>query len=323
MIMDQGETDKPSTKDTKGKSIATDLDDSPPLATGQDNRPGTADTDLDTASFMSRLGASTSKLARDAIFHPEGSAAYLRNGVSSSKGEISRPNHGTGSIDASTYKSNPIREPLHGAFKTTQTREQNIPGESDFSLFLDGADMPKIAETSNIQTHEYEQTYHPISGPTPQTPGAAATDGLDVVNLLESGYDEVEDTDIFLTWAGRETLRHRLFSDDDIWKDASERRQWEHALNFFPDPESNGNGIQIYADLLGMQNLEEAKSIWINQWQRVLSSYTEDVWGELEPLVKVARDELADLSRPDGEASPSHLKALHRLRQILNHIRGV
>ncbi|KAI2616447.1 hypothetical protein GGS26DRAFT_578253 [Hypomontagnella submonticulosa] len=317
--MDQDHADKPPTKDTKGKGVATCLDDLESSPTERDNCSDTVGAGSAPPSLISRLGVSTSKLARDMIFRHEGSAAYVANSISSSKGETSRPAQSTGMVEASTYKSNPARETPRGTFKSTEARERNVPSESDFLSFLDGADMPGVAEPSSIQRCEHEQTYHPIFG---HTNAIAATDGMDVVNLLESGYVEVEDTDAFLTGTGQESLRHHLFEDGDTWKDGLDRRQWENTLNFFPNPTSNDNDIQAYADLLGTHDLEEAKTIWINQWQRVLSSYTDEVWGELGPLVKVARDELTDLSRPDGEASPSHLKALHRLRQILNHIRG-
>jgi hypothetical protein len=153
------------------------------------------------------------------------------------------------------------------------------------------------------------------------------TDGVDVVRLLDAGYEEVTQPELEIPLTSKEAmaLRRALFGEGAGSRNTDSKTGWEDILNFVPDYVSNGSSGLGYRDVsqhLGVKNQAEAKEIWVQQWQNVLSSYTNEVWGDLGGLVEEARKEIQEL-RSDGlrAATPSEVKAVHRLRQILVHIR--
>ncbi|KAI1407475.1 hypothetical protein F5Y13DRAFT_174712 [Hypoxylon sp. FL1857] len=318
MEKDRGNDEKNVPKDGKGKGVATQLDISSPSSAGQNGHPGFVEAASLTTSVISRLGASASQLADNMLRHP--SSAHIADALPSSKAESSRAAQGGGGSEASTYKSAPTPATFDGTFRSTE-RGRYTPGESNFSSFLDSTSMLEDMEPRNLDKQDHEQGNDLEPGQMSRGAVIMADDGMDVVDFLDSRYGEVEDTAVSLTDDERVALRYRLFENGATSKHFSQRNQWEDILNFFPDMKPDSNGIQEYADLLGTSDLEEARSIWINQWQSVLSSYTDEVWGDLSPLVNAARGELASLSG-SREASPSKPKALRRLQQILHHVRG-
>lgn len=66
----------------------------------------------------------------------------------------------------------------------------------------------------------------------------------------------------------------------------------------------------------------EARNTWLafmDQWDNVLAAYTDEVWGNLLPLVKEARQEIETFV--DGRDVPETPMALRRLGLILSHFR--
>ncbi|KAI0140168.1 hypothetical protein F4776DRAFT_615768 [Hypoxylon sp. NC0597] len=319
--MEQGKSksERQISEDDKGKGVATQLDNLSPSSAWENGRRGSVDGASPPVSVTSRLGASASRLAGNMLRHPN--SAHIADALPSSKAESSGAARGGVVNETSTYKCGLTPAPFDGTFKATQTRGQHTPGELNFSSFLDSTRTLDLMEPANLDRQGHEQSDDLQLGRMSQNAAIMVTDGMDVVDLLDSGYDQVEDTPVFLTDDERIALRHRLFESGETSRHPSPREQWEDILNFFPEIKSNGNGIQEYANLLGTSDPEEARNIWINQWQHVLSSYTDEVWGDLSPLVKMAREELTSLSK-SREASPSKPKALRRLQQILYHVRG-
>ena len=149
------------------------------------------------------------------------------------------------------------------------------------------------------------------------------SDGRAVLDLL-SHPDE-------LTWelepnnedqvspATAQILRKALFSE------ANENQlPWDHLLNFTPDfvrdPESrkwDQKSVSSAMVYTGTTDIEEARGLWLRQWSDVLSAYTDQVWGNLKPLVAQAKLETREQDEPTHEN-----KALNRLRQILSHVRS-
>ncbi|KAI1387047.1 uncharacterized protein F4822DRAFT_431914 [Hypoxylon trugodes] len=301
---------KAKAQDSKGKSVATKQDDYTNSVGSRSN----------TSSIISRIGASTSKLANDMILrHPSNASAA--DVLPSSKAESSRASPGISANETSKYRSGPSQASSSGTFKSTAISSQHNPNDLDFSAFLDDTGVLEEAEHGNINGNGHEEIHSLKFGPTARSMTIMATDGMAVVDLLDSRYDEVEHSVMSLTDIEQDTLRYRLFSDIETREYPSRRGEWEDVLNFFPDSGLNGSDVREYVSLLGVSDVEEAKRIWIGQWQRVLSSYTDDVWGELGSLVNVAKEELSDLSKSDEDVSPSKAKALRRLQQILVHIR--
>ncbi|KAI1650556.1 uncharacterized protein F4817DRAFT_328103 [Daldinia loculata] len=319
--MDKDDSESTTPRDAKGKGIATKTDNLSSESTAQDGHSSSVEVTSDTTSFISRLSASAGKLTNEIVLrHPSG--ASLSDALPSDKAESSRSGRSAGVNEASMYRNNFAQGTIPDTFKSIPRQEQEVLGESGFSSFLNNTITLGETEPSDIKIGRYGQIHEPALGGTQQTrPIINTTDGMDVVDFLDLGYDEVEEIDTALTDIEQAALRHHLFENGESGEHTS-RGQWDDALNFFPGLGSNSSNIQEYADLLGTSDLEEAKNIWVNQWQGVLSSYTDEVWGELGSLVKVAREELTNISEPREEASPSKLKAVRRLQQLLSHIRG-
>lgn len=81
----------------------------------------------------------------------------------------------------------------------------------------------------------------------------------------------------------------------------------EHPLNLIPQ----------YGDGDGDGGLEA----WREQWEGVLTRYTDEVWGGLLPLVREARREVEGM-RKGGESGAEKSVALRRLGAILGHLQG-
>jgi hypothetical protein len=62
----------------------------------------------------------------------------------------------------------------------------------------------------------------------------------------------------------------------------------------------------------------EAREHWREQWEGVLTRYTDEVWGGLLPLVKQAREEIEEM-RNVGTVREKPT-ALRRLEAILGHL---
>ncbi|KAI0882691.1 uncharacterized protein GGS22DRAFT_168519 [Annulohypoxylon maeteangense] len=320
MVKDNNEQGMP--EDIKGKGIAIHPNNLSSSSAHRDGRSDSAQVGNHKTSIMSRIGASASKLTGDMVLrHP--SSTQIARALPSSKAESSGATEARSIQEASPYKNCTNPTNFGGTFKSTQSQGQPASHESSFSSFLVKTSVPDMIEPSNVESHAYRRGYDSESRQVPQTSAIAATDGMCVASLLDTGYDEVDETVAPLTDDERVSLRYHLFEDDsDLKPFSSQRGQWKDILNFFPDFSANSNSTQELAELLGLSDPEEARRIWTNQWQCVLSSYTDEVWGHLSPLVNVAREELSSLSKP-AEDLPLKPKALHRLQQILSHVRGM
>lgn len=136
-------------------------------------------------------------------------------------------------------------------------------------------------------------------------------DGIDVVRLLsqpERGEDPPLPDNDDLTPLETARLREALFGPGSSWP------FWDQLLNFNAD-------LTRCEGHMGTSNPGEARSMWLQQWNDVLLSYTDEVWGDLGPLAKDAKQEVAKLKKDEANDTP-HIKALERLRLVLAHVRG-
>ncbi|KAI0526104.1 hypothetical protein F5B22DRAFT_268784 [Xylaria bambusicola] len=147
---------------------------------------------------------------------------------------------------------------------------------------------------------------------------AAMRDGSEVVYLLDTPL-AVEDDDITPNMTDRErsALRRALFEERP-----STGAGWGDVLDFVPEFISDRGSDEQLIQHLGVSNTDEARDIWFSQWGAVLSSYTDEVWGDLSPLVLEARQELQSASTSPEAVATSGLTAVRRLHQILAHVRG-
>lgn len=96
---------------------------------------------------------------------------------------------------------------------------------------------------------------------------------------------------------------------------------FDHPLNLRPTQQKRVD-IQDLAESLengldGYFASPELRERWFSEWNDVLNSYTDEVWGELLPDVRTARTELEEM-RVEGNSLDS--KAIARLKMILGHV---
>jgi hypothetical protein len=89
----------------------------------------------------------------------------------------------------------------------------------------------------------------------------------------------------------------------------------------FPPPETHVGVSPDHplnlAPSFEVQSLDQREH-WREQWEGVLTRYTDEVWGGLLPLVKEARQEVEDMR--NGKSATEQPKALRRLGAILGHL---
>ncbi|KAK8095417.1 hypothetical protein PG999_013439 [Apiospora kogelbergensis] len=216
------------------------------------------------------------------------------------------------------------------AFKSAHVEDHVASQEAAFSAFLDGENSQPSSFPAAYQDSIRDTLVNTSS--TVETPSAAEhaqRDGMDVVKLLEStDYNSVAEPDeagVTLPLDEAAALRRALFPDQDSKNPKHHDIDW-NILNFFPNFITDSSPRWGYTELpnhMGVTDPIEARDLWVNQWQNVLSGYTDEIWGDLGSLVDEARQEVEEASARDPDAvGPPEMPALRRLRQVLNHIRG-
>ena len=281
---------------------------------------GTQDKDKGKGkSFVDNMWSS-SKMAAGAL---SGGTPELANiGGPSSKSTGSQPSSQSG--PSSAVQDAALRQgPQSRHTDTTSIAETSFKGQPGtnhgtsqaFDKFLDGQGNP----LPTIQQHQMGLSNH-------SSQRVEASDGSAVVDLLNQAWDEEEpqsrsDEDETLSLADTQKLRDALFGGTP-----GPALPWDHLLNFTPEFVISGHpaGHADSRDHLGTADLQTTKSTWLSQWHDVLSAYTEEVWGDLGPLVAQARREIDTLTFPENHkmADEDGQGALGRLRMILAHVRG-
>lgn len=78
-------------------------------------------------------------------------------------------------------------------------------------------------------------------------------------------------------------------------------------------------GLSSRGQSLATLPAEDERDGWLSDWQDVLNGYSDQVWGDMLPVVKAAKGELEDVQ--NGSASLDS-KTVARLKMILGHIHG-
>ncbi len=284
----------------------------------------------DCDSLVSRLTLSATQLARD-FTNSRAAAVDIAELLPSGKAGISAATPSKNyraTTDTPISQSNGAAAASGGSFRSSRAPEKNTSREPGFSTFLDHTGRLEPAE-NDIGSSQRLDPQEPQLHHHRQISAEAANmmeDGLEVVGLLDSDYVELVDKDLQMTLLVGEqaTLRRALFQDDGQWKRKPVGDCHEDNLNFFPDFLLNSAGTgRDMSDHLGITDPDNARVVWVRHWKDVLSSYTDEVWGNLSPLVGKAHEELRALSESPGDISSSEAGALRRLQQILAHVRGV
>ncbi|KAL0936646.1 uncharacterized protein CTRU02_208861 [Colletotrichum truncatum] len=218
-----------------------------------------------------------------------------------------------------------------GATQAFSRRQHLSTAEYQYTDFKDvqsDIDASSLAQQLEAAQLEAELTIPVVSHQLSVTSAVSsqeARDGHQVTDLLNiPGVPGDEDSDnglqLDLSPQAEASLKKALFG-------ASGERttsNWTTLLDFEPDflQQDNPAGIQQH---LGDVDPQHARSLWVDGWSEVLTSYTDDVWGDLDSLAREAQRELANAQ---GHAQGNQglrvgdMKALQRLRQILAHVRG-
>ncbi|KAI6779094.1 uncharacterized protein J7T54_007549 [Emericellopsis cladophorae] len=248
-------------------------------------------------------GSSTSALAR-----LQSSSNMLSRAVLSGSSISDAPETSAGaSVAAKVGGSRPFNsqgESAHAAYRT-----------EDFEKFMSGHDKDPGVITSHFKGKGIAE-----ADLDEARDGSGVLELLSSADALEEVYSMSENDDSVDPQAA-DMLRKALFEAP-----RSRNVPWDHLLNFEPDFISTPKGDSNEAfNQLGTFHVDEAREMWVDQWRDVLSSYTDEVWGALEPLVVAARQEVeaapgaSDTVHKDKKASNG---ALQRLRMILAHVRG-
>lgn len=291
------------------------------------------DTPKSQESLASRISASATYLTAGLV--PKGSAVNeAAQAIAAPKAESSRP------ARHSREDAFSSRQPFGGSettgglgaetFRSKDLQNHVVQQEAAFSDFLEGTQVFEAGGTDGHPSHEDGRlpvTTIPGSqmGDVDECTEYTEQDGAAVVSLLNGTIAEAEDEldpEASPDVEQRAALQCALFGDNH---DRVGRLSGGHAdelLDFVPDYITIGAGRS--EDLLrhfGVTDPAEARTMWVDQWQSVLSDYTDEVWGDLGPLVQEAKQELRVLKAEPQAYPPADLKALKRLRQLLAHLR--
>ncbi|KAK8056731.1 hypothetical protein PG993_001958 [Apiospora rasikravindrae] len=281
-------------------------------------------------SITTRILDSAIALTRDAVQSPPGPSDM--NSMSPA-GKAGRSSQSAIPLDVTTSRmvSSAGHTKPGASFQSAHSEEHVASQEAAFSAFLDGESTQLSTFPPTHHQSSIENTLSNDSSmfETPSVAQQAQRDGMDVVELLDSAdYDsvaELDEADVALSPDKAAALRRALFQDGDSQTPRQHDIDW-NILNFFPNFVTDSSPRWGYNELpnhMGVTDPIEARDLWVDQWQHVLSDYTDEVWGDLGSLVDEARQEVEDASaREPDAAGPPEMPALRRLRQVLHHIRG-
>jgi hypothetical protein len=288
-------------------------------------------------SIASRVAASAHGLASSALASPNGNelnqraAAALAN---SGKGQASSTGGSSAWAESSRTISQHVVQPSSSnSFRPTQNEEYIRKSENEFSSFLDGIDTFTPSQTLGGRhfgdlDNSFGVAWH-RSQPSPNiTPSKhigyqtvaeqELHDGDEVLSMLSAPEDmnvpfEIPEDDEYYDWGlTQEQISQLRAMTKDLLPPPEPHQSitLHNPLNLIPHVDDT--------DFINA-NSQAAVDAWRDQWQDVLTRYTDEVWGGLLPLVKEARREVEGLQ--SGEEPTVQPKALRRLGAILGHLR--
>ncbi|KAL1651374.1 hypothetical protein SLS58_000714 [Diplodia intermedia] len=301
-------------------------------------------------SMSSRIAASASGLAKDML--GSGSADEAQSAFASGSGLSRKLQNGTGAAGASAWAqtlpsrqngssscvSNGSGEPFRSqeGFRTTST-ESNVFEDWTIDEFL-ATDPPATLSESNGGFLKDGLNLTPgqsaSSGPT------GFDDGAEVRLLLsDPAFSADESADMQMADPTAETVND-LFGQNFSPEEREIAEKMKSSLP--PPPQHNGvsphNPLNLRPEFANPQLEEEIRDLsrtlgpgeegvmtfsnaqrhhWLAEWDDVLNGYTDEVWGEMLPVVKAARSQLEEV-KTGTERLDS--KAVARLRMILGHV---
>ncbi|TVY44740.1 hypothetical protein LOCC1_G002275 [Lachnellula occidentalis] len=333
----QRESESKSNMDSgKGKGKA-----SVPLSKDTENAPSNPP---ENPSLLSRVTASASGLARSALTAPTPSETTAAAFSSSAKGTSSSAGTGSGSSayaesskSTQSYPSQSAESGPGSSFRAGHSEKHAVQSEREFSSFLDGIDSFQPSEppvtghgtgkdesTSNVLAEAWTRSKFPLDRPSSSilqhmtVAEQESRDGEDVLAILSSTHPGSQEQ----FEAPEPETGERKYD----WGLSTEQRTDLKAMTkdlfgLTPAAETRVGGVDAEHPLnLIPQNVN--MEAWREQWEGVLTRYTDEVWGGLLPLVKEARREVEGM-RDGGEGGGIEKSvALRRLGGILGHLQG-
>ncbi|KAG9244604.1 hypothetical protein BJ878DRAFT_61096 [Calycina marina] len=240
-------------------------------------------------------------------------------------------------------------------FRTTHQDQHVEQSEAEFSSFLDGIprELPSLDASEWLpdpvtwgeawaRSQYYEEgILSTVSEYHKTVEEQEVTDGADVLDLLGSSdltsktqinpsdqdigqnYDwGLSDGQIVLIRG----ITRELFPDP---QQAHPSMPADHPLNLIPQGESTDGNMgspakeggydEMYVQYEQDGHAVSSTQVWKTQWEGVLGRYTDEVWGDLLPLVQEVRKEVENFV--DGEEKEEPV-ALRRLKGILGHLQS-
>jgi hypothetical protein len=291
-------------------------------------------------SIASRVAASAKGLTRSAFASPNGNelnqsaAAALAN---SGKGQSSSNTGGSSTwTESSRASQQPIPQAgLSNAFRSSQNEEHIRQSENEFSSFLDGIDSFTPSQTLEVGPQEDLNTSFGEAWTRSQQDSLSIKSSrpAEYKTIAEQEHHDGEDVLALLSSTGDINQHFEAPPDDDEnydWGLTQEQLSELRAMtkDILPPPEphqaiSPENPLNLVphaedSEFINAQS-QAAVDAWRDQWESVLTRYSDEVWGGLSPLVKEARKEVEALHSSDGPSVQP--KALRRLGAILGHLR--
>lgn len=286
-------------------------------------------------SVLSRLGQSATALSKSVV-QGTPSVKDLANAASSAKIGASSSSRTLDTLVDNSSKATASSSSGTGEFRSGHTHAHVAAEEAAFSDFLDSTSVSVPAETSGLAKAWEVATSTSI---TPKSSSASqgaadfsvaeqqARDGVEVVRLLSQSGEEMPEHEgqMNVSEAEFKSLRQALFDDGSPAQTSAS--DWNNMLNFIPDflcgqGDRHGRGISESRYMnLGVTDTTEAGQLWLDEWNRVLTSYNDEVWGDLGDLVQQARSEVQRI-RDSQEGQTPDPTALRRLQAVLTRVRA-
>jgi hypothetical protein len=293
------------------------------------------DDTASNSSMLSRVATSASGLTRSAFSAPntnelnETTAAAL-----SSSGKGSSSGTGSGSsawAESSKAAQQPTNSQFDGAaresFRAGHSEEHANQAEREFSSFLDGIDSFQSSEPVT-GTGRDEHNALAEAWTRSQSPRKPHTSGFQSSTVTEQESRDGEEVLAMLSDPNSLSEQFEAPEPEDEnydWGLSAEQRTQLRAMtkDMFPAPEHHAgvdpdHSLNLIPNFGAEDGNLEARRVWREQWEGVLTRYTDEVWGGLLPLVEEARKEVEEMRNENGVTEQP--KALRRLGAILEHL---
>jgi hypothetical protein len=276
--------------------------------------------------LKSAVGLATSALAAPPSHELNGLHATA-SAVSSKISPLTSANEYGGSSRISAKSTglvdSGVREQQPSSSLLSDTEQHTARVEADFAAFLEGGDPFAQAPDPDSLLQPSSAGYDALAGtadasrlPALTVAQQEAIDGAEVTAMLctPSTWDSHDELAVHtsdrpvleaMSPAQHAVWRERLARDGHAPKTLHCGVPFEHPLNFAPPAGLN----------------EAERERFLHDFHALLTSYTDEVWGDLKPLVHASLKEMDDLRTAQlRDPDPGRTRALRRLWAVMGHL---